>query len=44
MKVTPEGLKVATLRAGLRRALKGVEGVKLVQKGEETYLVRRTME
>jgi len=41
MKVTPEGLKVATLRAGLRRALKGNEEVKLAQRGEETFLVRR---
>ena len=39
IKVTPEGLKVATLRAGLRRALRGVEGVKLAQRGEETFLV-----
>jgi hypothetical protein len=44
MKVTPEGLKVATLRAGLRRALKGNEEVKLAQRGEETYLVRRNAE
>ena len=41
MKVTIEGMKPATLRAGLRRALKGGkgEGVKLAQRGEETYLV-----
>jgi hypothetical protein len=41
MKVTHEGLRVATLRAGLRRALKGTGEVKLAQRGEETYLVRQ---
>jgi hypothetical protein len=42
MQVTIDGMKAATLRAGLRRALKGMEGegVKLAQRGEETYLVR----
>jgi hypothetical protein len=42
MQVTIEGMKPATLRAGLRRALKGMEGegVKLAQRGEETYLAR----
>jgi hypothetical protein len=42
MKVTIEGVKPATLRAGLRRAPKGKvgEGVRLAQRGEETYLVR----
>jgi hypothetical protein len=42
MKVTIEGMKPATLRAGLRRALKGkeAEGVKLAQRGEDTFLVR----
>ena len=40
MQVTIEGMKPATLRAGLRRALKGKEGVRLAQRGEETYLVR----
>ena len=42
MQVTIEGMKPATLRAGLRRALKGreTEGVKLAQRGEDTYLVR----
>jgi hypothetical protein len=40
MQVTVEGMKPATLRAGLRRALEGSEGVKLAQRGEETYLVR----
>ena len=42
MQVTIEGMKTATLRAGLRRALKGKEGegVRLAQRGEETYLVR----
>ena len=41
MKVTIEGMKPATLRAGLRRALKGKEGegVRLAQRGEKTYLV-----
>jgi hypothetical protein len=41
MQVNIQGMKPATLRAGLRRALKGNEGVKLVQRGEETYLVTR---
>jgi hypothetical protein len=40
MQITIEGMKPATLRAGLRRALKGNEDVKLAQRGEETYLVR----
>ena len=40
MQVMIEGMKPATLRAGLRRALRGNEGVKLAQKGEETFLVR----
>ena len=40
MKVTIEGMKPATLRAGLRRALKGNEDLKMAQRGEETYLVR----
>ena len=40
MQVTVEGMKPATLRAGLRRALEGMDGVKLAQRGEETYLVR----
>ena len=41
MQVTIEGMKPATLRAGLRRALKGkeAEGVRLAQRGEETYLM-----
>lgn len=42
MQVTIEGMKPATLRAGLRRALKGSEGVKMAQRGEETYLIRKT--
>jgi hypothetical protein len=41
---TPEGLKVATLRAGLRRALKGNEELKLAQRGEETFLMTKTPE
>ena len=44
MQVTIDGMKPATLRAGLRRALKGNEGVRLAQRGEETYLVRRGAE
>ena len=40
MKITIEGMKPATLRAGLRRALKGNEEVKMAQRGEETYLIR----
>lgn len=40
MLVNVEGMKPATLRAGLRRALKDNRGVKLAQRGEETYLVR----
>ncbi len=40
MKVTVEGMKPATLRAGLRRALKDDAEVKLAQRGEETFLVR----
>ena len=45
MQITIEGMKPATLRAGLRRALKGkeAEGVKLGQRGEEKYLMRRCM-
>jgi hypothetical protein len=44
MQVTIDGMKPATLRAGLRRAIKGNEGdgVKLAQSGEETYLMRHT--
>jgi len=42
--VTIEGMKPATLRAGLRRALKGNEEVKMAQRGEETYLVREVKE
>jgi hypothetical protein len=44
MQITIEGMKPATLRAGLRRALKVREGedVKLAQRGEETYLLRQT--
>jgi hypothetical protein len=41
MEIAIEGMKPATLRAGLRRALKGKEDVKLAQRGEETYLVLR---
>jgi len=42
MQVTIEGMKPATLRAGMRRALKGrpADGVKLAQRGDETFLVR----
>jgi hypothetical protein len=34
-------MKPGDLRAGLRRALKGNEEVKLAQRGEDTYLVRQ---
>ena len=44
VQVTIEGMKPATLRAGLRRALKSNDDVKLVQRGEETFLVRRVRE
>ena len=44
VQVTIEGMKPATLRAGLRRALKENEGVKLAQRGEATYLVRAPRE
>jgi hypothetical protein len=46
MRVTIEGMKPATLWAGLRRALKGKEseGVRLAQRGEETHLVKQTTE
>jgi len=39
MQVSIDGMKPATLRAGLRRALKGSEVVKMAQRGEETFLV-----
>jgi hypothetical protein len=42
--VTIEGTKPATLRAGLRRALKGREDVRMAQRGEATYLVRQVKE
>ncbi len=43
MLVTVEEMKPATLRAGLRRALKGREdeGVRLAQRGEDTYLMAK---
>jgi hypothetical protein len=41
MQITIERMKPATLRAGLRRAPKGNEDVKMAQRGEETYLVRQ---
>jgi hypothetical protein len=44
MQTTIEGIKPPTLGAGLRRALKGVDGVKLAQRGAETYLVREATE
>ena len=42
MRVNIEGMKPATLRAGLRRALKGKDagGVRLAQRGDDTHLVR----
>jgi hypothetical protein len=44
VQVTIEGMKPATLRAGLRRALKGKEGegIRMAQRGEETYLARQS--
>jgi hypothetical protein len=44
--VDVEGTKPATLRAGLRRALKGkeAEGVRLAQRGEVTHLIRLAAE
>jgi hypothetical protein len=36
MQVTSEGMKPATLRTGLRPALKGNEDVRLAQRGERT--------
>lgn len=42
VQVVVDGMKPATLRAGLRRALEGNEDVKIAQRGEETYLVRRS--
>jgi hypothetical protein len=42
VEITIEGMKPATLRAELRRALKDNEEVKMAQRGEETYLVRRS--
>ena len=46
MQVTIEGMKPTTLRAGLRRVLsgKGAEGVRLAQRGEDTFLVKRATE
>ena len=42
MEVSLDGVKPATLRSGLRTALKSCEGqgVRLVQRGEATYLVK----
>jgi hypothetical protein len=42
MQVSIDGMKPAILRVGLRRALSGGHGVKMTQRGEETYLVRHT--
>ena len=39
--VNVEGMTPATLRAGLRRALKGNEHLKVAQRGEGTFLVRQ---
>ena len=44
MQVSIEGMKPATLRAGLWRALKGDEDVKMAQRGEETFLMRGVKE
>lgn len=40
--VSVESINTATLRAGLRRELKDVDGVRLAQRGAETYLIRLT--
>jgi len=40
MEIVIEGVKPATLRAGLRRALKNNEGVKMAQRGDSTYLMQ----
>ena len=40
MQVSIDGMKPATLRDGLRRALKGNEEVKMAQRGEMTHLIR----
>jgi hypothetical protein len=42
VEITMEGMKPATLRAGLRQALKGNEDVKMAQRGDVTYLLRAT--
>ena len=44
MEVTVEGMKPATLRAGLRRTLKDNVEVRLAQRAEATYLVLRARE
>ena len=44
MQIIIENMKPATLRAGLRRALRDNGDVRLAQRGEETYLVRQTAE
>jgi hypothetical protein len=44
MQVSIEEMKPATLRAGLRRALKRNEDVKMAKRGEETYLIRQVKE
>jgi hypothetical protein len=41
MEVNVEGMKPATLRAGLRRARKGNKNVKLAQRGEEAHPIRK---
>jgi len=43
VQVTIEGMKESTLRAGLRTAIKGrgEQDVKVMQRGETTYLVRQ---
>lgn len=44
VRVDIEGMKSATLRAGLRRALRSREDMKLAQGGEETFLVRQAQQ
>jgi len=45
MQIDIQGMKLVTLRVGLRRALKGKEneGVKMAHRGKETYLVKASL-
>lgn len=46
MRVELDGVKPTTLRSGLRSAIKseGADQVRLVQRGDETFLVREVTE